>query len=286
MSQYVSHFDMPWQPAISAVAAFYSSVGLQQYFVANSSAEYFRLAVDLTTDREFAYGLRVKLLDAIDGSSSAASSGHSTTAVVDATTTTAAAAAAAGRGKQDEKDLDEEWDEFAAAEEEEQKTRARAAIKQNSPKKTWGGSGAQSDKDTAGDAGGARVASVVTSTASVSGTPDALLCGHCVHDLGRFFLSVGVPYSRARVSTAWKMQQQRQQHQQHNRSGGADGADSSGSASGKSKRKQSTSSSSSSSSIHSPATAATGSNQGQQQQSKVTYDFDGHNDHHGSGAIS
>lgn len=51
MSQQVLHFDMPWNPSISAVAGFYESHGLQDYFVANSTADYFRLAVNLMTNR-------------------------------------------------------------------------------------------------------------------------------------------------------------------------------------------------------------------------------------------
>jgi len=66
LSQYITHFDIPWLPCVSSISGFYESVGLSEFFVANSTAVYSELAANLALDREFSYGLRVRVLDAVD----------------------------------------------------------------------------------------------------------------------------------------------------------------------------------------------------------------------------
>jgi hypothetical protein len=57
MAQQVAYFDLPWAPAISAVAGYYTRCGLSEYFVANSTADYFRLASNLATNRYECYSV-------------------------------------------------------------------------------------------------------------------------------------------------------------------------------------------------------------------------------------
>ncbi len=66
LSQLLRQGDVPWTRALSSVAGFFDRAGLGQHFVANSTAEYFQLATHLALHRESAYGLRVRILEAID----------------------------------------------------------------------------------------------------------------------------------------------------------------------------------------------------------------------------
>lgn len=51
MAQYVTHFDLPYAPAMSAINGFYERIHMGEFFIANSTAEYFQLASKLVTDR-------------------------------------------------------------------------------------------------------------------------------------------------------------------------------------------------------------------------------------------
>lgn len=51
MAQYVAHYDLPYAPAISAINGFYERISMGEYFIANGTAEYFRLASALVSDR-------------------------------------------------------------------------------------------------------------------------------------------------------------------------------------------------------------------------------------------
>ena len=51
LNHYSMHFDLPWSPAVSAIAGFYQRLHLDQFFVASSTAEYFTLARNLAIDR-------------------------------------------------------------------------------------------------------------------------------------------------------------------------------------------------------------------------------------------
>ena len=51
MAQYVAQSDLPFSPSLSAVNGFYRSIGMEEHFIANSTAEYFQLAVNLATNR-------------------------------------------------------------------------------------------------------------------------------------------------------------------------------------------------------------------------------------------
>lgn len=46
-----SQFDIPWISSISNIAGFYQRVGLNHALVANSTADYFNLALKLLSDR-------------------------------------------------------------------------------------------------------------------------------------------------------------------------------------------------------------------------------------------
>lgn len=43
--------DIPWIPSLSNIAGFYTRVGLSSFLVANSTNEYFELALKLLSDR-------------------------------------------------------------------------------------------------------------------------------------------------------------------------------------------------------------------------------------------
>lgn len=58
--------NIPWSPTLSPLAGFYSRIGISGDLVANSTNEYFRIASRLANDREHAYHIRVKLLEAMD----------------------------------------------------------------------------------------------------------------------------------------------------------------------------------------------------------------------------
>lgn len=66
----VIHQDLPWIPSMSHVAAFYDRLGLANLLVANTTQDYFTLASNILSNREFAYEIRVKVLDAIEDSTS------------------------------------------------------------------------------------------------------------------------------------------------------------------------------------------------------------------------
>jgi hypothetical protein len=60
--------SLPWISSVSSVSAFYKNIGLEKELVANSLQEYIKLAQELATNREKAYDIRIRLLDAIDES--------------------------------------------------------------------------------------------------------------------------------------------------------------------------------------------------------------------------
>jgi hypothetical protein len=62
---------MPWRLHMSCVAAFYQRAGLHQLLVADNVTAYFDLATRLLTDREWGYGVRVALLEAVDAGAGA-----------------------------------------------------------------------------------------------------------------------------------------------------------------------------------------------------------------------
>ncbi|KAJ1440150.1 hypothetical protein B484DRAFT_415662 [Ochromonadaceae sp. CCMP2298] len=178
MTQLLSHSDLPWAPAVSAVAGFYRQCGLDAHFVANSTAQYFRLATQLAEDREAAYALRVRLLEAVDGNAGGAGGGggggeggggggggdgvaNSGTSGKSASNSNSADSGSTGG---------EDWDEFA---------------------ETGAGTPPTTPSSTS-------TTSASTSTTS-SGSGSGSGCSHCVDDLGRFLLSTGLPYARARA---------------------------------------------------------------------------------------
>lgn len=59
--------NIPWLPTISPVAAFYSRIGMANDLVANNTNDYFNIASRLAKDREYAYHIRVKILESVDG---------------------------------------------------------------------------------------------------------------------------------------------------------------------------------------------------------------------------
>jgi hypothetical protein len=46
-----SHYDIPWITSVSTIAGFYSRVGLDSVLVANSTHDYFTVALKLLSDR-------------------------------------------------------------------------------------------------------------------------------------------------------------------------------------------------------------------------------------------
>ncbi len=62
----VIHQDLPWIPAMSHLTAFYDRLGLSALLVGNNTQDYFTLATNILSNREFAYEIRVKVLDAIE----------------------------------------------------------------------------------------------------------------------------------------------------------------------------------------------------------------------------
>jgi hypothetical protein len=64
----VIHQDLPWIPSMSHIAAFYDKLGLSELLVANTTQDYFTLASNILSNREFAYEIRVRVLDAIEES--------------------------------------------------------------------------------------------------------------------------------------------------------------------------------------------------------------------------
>lgn len=62
----LGHADLPWLPSTSTIAAFLDRHALSNWLVANSTGQYFQLAHDLLSNRELAYEVRVKILEAID----------------------------------------------------------------------------------------------------------------------------------------------------------------------------------------------------------------------------
>jgi hypothetical protein len=60
------HGDIPWRPSVSTIHGFYKRVGIDRYLSATSLEEYFAIATRLALDRDYAYNLRIKILDAVD----------------------------------------------------------------------------------------------------------------------------------------------------------------------------------------------------------------------------
>jgi len=61
--------ELPWVRSISNIAGFYlqsNNVNLSQHLIADNVTHYFTLATTLLLNREFAYDIRVQLLDAVD----------------------------------------------------------------------------------------------------------------------------------------------------------------------------------------------------------------------------
>ena len=58
--------DIPWNPVMSSIAGYYQRAGVADLLIANSTADYFRIANTLVSDREASYLLRVRLLEAVD----------------------------------------------------------------------------------------------------------------------------------------------------------------------------------------------------------------------------
>ena len=59
--------NIPWNPTLSPLAGYFKRIGMSEQLVANSSNDYFNIASRLAKDREYAYHIRVKLLEAVDG---------------------------------------------------------------------------------------------------------------------------------------------------------------------------------------------------------------------------
>jgi predicted O-linked N-acetylglucosamine transferase (SPINDLY family) len=55
IAHHVATQDLPYFPAVSSVAGFYSSIGMAEHFVANSTSDYFILATALASNRSVAY---------------------------------------------------------------------------------------------------------------------------------------------------------------------------------------------------------------------------------------
>jgi hypothetical protein len=51
MAHYVAQNDLPFAQSTSSVAGFYKSIKMDEFFVANGTAEYFQLASALATNR-------------------------------------------------------------------------------------------------------------------------------------------------------------------------------------------------------------------------------------------
>ena len=73
-------FDVPWAPAVNVIEGYYRRMGVDGMLVANGTAEYFGIVSALLTDREAAYLLRVRLLEAVDGVTSSATSSSASSA--------------------------------------------------------------------------------------------------------------------------------------------------------------------------------------------------------------
>jgi hypothetical protein len=66
--QYVMHKDIPWKSSRSAIAGWYmrEGRGLHVQLVANDTNSYVNTVVQIATDRELAYNIRVRLLEIVD----------------------------------------------------------------------------------------------------------------------------------------------------------------------------------------------------------------------------
>ena len=63
--------NIPWLPTVSPIAAFYRRIGMASDLVANDTNDYFNIASRLAKDREYAYHIRVKILESVDGRAAA-----------------------------------------------------------------------------------------------------------------------------------------------------------------------------------------------------------------------
>jgi len=196
MSQYVMLYDLPYAPATSAICGYYDTIGLSEYFVANSTNGYFELASNLATNREFAYSLRVRLLEAVDSQKHQAYFNPRTSVNRPDNSQTSVGSSASNDKSSvppstaSASSTMEDWEETMEDNEE--------------------NSNNTNDHDRE------------DSNTSNNGDMEKGLsqdCGHCVDDLGRFILSTGVPYARSRT---WRAQSLLQQQQSSGRSSTSD----------------------------------------------------------------
>jgi hypothetical protein len=64
LNQYAS--DIPWRPSLSVVASYLDRLNLTNELVVSNTTAYAAQAARIVSDKEWAYEIRVRLLDAVD----------------------------------------------------------------------------------------------------------------------------------------------------------------------------------------------------------------------------